>query len=192
MVAEAPSILQAPGTYTVTLRVNGETFTEPLEVRKDPHSEGSLADIQAQIAMLEDIQADADSASAMITRIESVRRQVLDTRDILTGRGDQDEIVAAATALNESLIAVEQGLFQMQSTGTGQDGIRAPSRLMERLGYLFNTTSVADFRPTDQQGEVHVVLKERLRLIAAAVEAVLDDDLEEFNQMLQLGMRIVS
>ena len=60
--------MQAPGTYTVTLRVNGETFTAPLEVRKDPHSEGSLADIQAQIAMLEDLQSDADSASAMITR----------------------------------------------------------------------------------------------------------------------------
>ena len=188
-----PSILQAPGTYAVTLRVNEETFTESLEVRKDPNSEGTLADIRAQIAALEDIQSDADSAAAMITRIESVRRQVLDTRDVLTERGDQDDIVATATALNESLIEVEEGLFQMRATGSGQDGVRYPSRLMERLGYLFNTTSVADFRPTDQQGEVHVVLKGRLALIAQALEAVLDDDLEEFNRLLQsLGIRIVS
>jgi photosystem II stability/assembly factor-like uncharacterized protein len=188
-----PSILQAPGTYSVTLRVNGETFTESLEVRKDPNSEGSLADIRAQIAMLEDIAADADSAAAMITRIESVRRQVLDTRDVLIDQGDQDAIVEAATALDATLIEVEKGLFQMQTTGTGQDGIRYPSRLMERLGYLFNTTSIADFQPTDQQGEVHVVLKERLALIATALDAALNDDLAEFNRMLQaLGMRIVS
>ena len=188
-----PSILLAPGTYTVTLNVNGETFTESLEVRKDPNSEGTLSEIRAQIAMLEDIRADADSASAMINRIESVRRQVLDTRDVLTEQGGYDDIIASATALNETLIVVEEGLFQMRSTGSGQDGVRYPSRLMERLGYLFNTTAVADFQPTDQQGEVHVILKERLALIAEALDAVLRDDLEEFNRLLQsLGMRIVS
>ena len=81
----------------------------------------------------------------------------------------------------------------MRATGTGQDGVRYPSRLMERLGYLFNTTSIGDFPPTDQQGEVHVILKERLALIAIALDAVLDDDLEEFNRLLQsLGMQIVS
>ncbi len=188
-----PSILQPPGTYTVTLRVGGETFTQPLEVRKDPHSEGSLADISRQVAMLQDIRSDADSAVAMISRIESVRRQVLDTRDILTERGDNEEIVAAAEALDARLIEVEQGLFQMRSTGTGQDQIRYPSRLMERLGYLFNTVGVGDFSPTDQANEVHVILKERLALIAAALEAALNDDVEEFNRMIQsLGLRIVS
>ncbi len=188
-----PSILQPPGMYSVTLRVNGETFTQSLEVRKDPNSEGTEAEIAEQIAMLEDIRADADSAVAMIDRIESVRRQVLDTRDILIERGDQPDIVDAANALNESLIEVEQGLFQMRGTGTGQDGVRYPTRLFERLSYLFNTTSVADFRPTDQQGEVHVILEERLAMIAAALEAVMDDDVEEFNRMLQqLGLRIIT
>ena len=154
-----------------------------LELRKDPNSEGSVADILA----------DADFAVTMINRIESVRRQVLDTRDMLAERGGQDEIVAAAEALNETLVGVEQGLFQMRATGTGQDGVRYPSRLMSRLAYLLNTVGVADFPPTDQEGEVHVVLKERLRLIAAAVEAAMDDDLEEFNRMIQsLGLRVIS
>jgi len=47
-----------------------------LELRKDPNSEGSVADILAQFAMQQDIMADADSAVTMINRIESVRRQV--------------------------------------------------------------------------------------------------------------------
>jgi hypothetical protein len=54
--------------------------------------------------MQQDIMADADSAVTMINRIESVRRQVLDTRDMLAERGGQDEIVAAAEALNETLV----------------------------------------------------------------------------------------
>ena len=135
----------------------------------------------------------ADSAAALINRIESVRRQVLDTRDLLAERGGNDEVVEAAEALDAALIEVEQGLFQMRATGTGQDGIRYPSRLMERLGYLFNTTAVADFRPTDQAGEVHVILRERLAGIAAALDAVLNDDLEEFNRQIQaLGLRIIT
>ncbi|HIF21346.1 MAG TPA: hypothetical protein EYQ27_05425 [Gemmatimonadetes bacterium] len=164
-----------------------------LELRKDPNWEGSVADILAQFAMQQDIMADADSAVTMINRIESVRRQVLDTRDMLAERGGQDEIVAAAEALNETLVGVEQGLFQMRATGTGQDGVRYPSRLMSRLAYLLNTVGVADFPPTDQEAEVHGVLKERLRLIAAAVEAAMDDHLEEFNRMIQaLGLRVIS
>ena len=47
--------------------------------------------------------------------------------------------VEAADALDASLIEVEQGLFQMRATGTGQDGVRYPARLMESLGYLLNT-----------------------------------------------------
>ena len=74
--------------------------------------------------MLEEIRADADSAAALVNRVESVRRQLLDTRDLLSARGDNDEIVEAAEALDAALIEVEQGLFQMRSTGTGQDGIR--------------------------------------------------------------------
>ena len=191
--AGGPSIVQPPGTYTVTLTVNDSTYTQQLEVLKDPNSEGTLADIRAQIAMLEDIRMDADTAVALINRIEWTRRQVLDMKAVLEDRGGADEIVAAADSLNQKLIEVEEGLFQMRTTGEGQDQIRYPSRLYERLGYLFNTVSVADFQPTDQQGEVHVILKERLQLIKAALEAIENDDLAAFNRMIQgLGLRVIS
>jgi photosystem II stability/assembly factor-like uncharacterized protein len=191
--ASGPRLLQPPGMYTLTLRVDGETFTQQLEVRKDPDSEGTLADIAQQFEMQKRLHADTDSAAALINRIESVRRQVLDARDLLTDQGGNDAIVEAAGALDARLIEVEQGLFQMRATGTGQDGVRYPARLMESLGYLLNTVSVADFQPTDQAGEVHVILQERLARISAALEAVLNDDLDEFNRLIQsLGLRIVS
>jgi hypothetical protein len=38
-----------------------------------------------------------------------------------------------------------------------------------------------------------VILRERLALIAAALDEVMSDDLEEFNRLIQaLGMRVVS
>ena len=81
----------------------------------------------------------------------------------------------------------------MRATGMGQDAIRYPTRLIERLGYLFTTVSVGDFRPTDQQGEVHTLLKQRLLRIREAIEEVLEDDLADFNRRIQaLGMGVIS
>ena len=186
-------ILQPPGDYTVTLKVGGETFAQTLDVRKDPHSEGTMADIEAQVAALSDIRADLETASALINRVEWVRRQILDARAVLDDRDDADELVAAADSLNERLIEAEKGLFQMRATGTGQDAIRYPVRVIERLGYLFSTVSVGDFRPTDQQGEVHTILKERLLRIDAALNEVLEGDLADFNRRIQtLGLGVIS
>ncbi|NIP57678.1 MAG: hypothetical protein GWO00_06695, partial [Gemmatimonadetes bacterium] len=54
------SILAPPGTYTVDLEVDGQATTRTLEVVKDPHSEGTLADIEAQDAMLRELRADLE------------------------------------------------------------------------------------------------------------------------------------
>ncbi len=187
------SWLQPPGVYTLTLRVGGDSFQAELEVRKDPHSEGSMADIELQLAALAEIRADLEAAGELINRVEWVRRQVLDVRAVLEDRGDAAELVAAADSLSERLIETEGGLYQMRATGIGQDVIRYPVRLIERLGYLFSTVSVGDFRPTDQQGEVHALLRERLLRIREEIEEVLTDGLADFNRRIQaLGMGVIS
>ena len=122
-----------------------------------------------------------------------MRRQLLDVRAVLEDRGDAPELVAAADSLNQRLIEAEDGLFQMRATGTGQDAIRYPTRLIERLGYLFTTVSIGDFPPTDQQGEVHVILEQRLLRIREAIEEVIEDELADFNRRIQaLGMGVIS
>jgi hypothetical protein len=187
------ALLMPPGTYTVTLTVGGEEFTQDLEVLKDPHSKGSMADIMAQHETLTDMMADIEAAAEAINQIEWIRRQVLDVQAVLADREDGVELAEAAAEVNEALIAVEENLFQMRATGSGQDNIRWPTRLLERLFYLAGNVAVADFRPNDQQGEVHVILKERLARIQQEMEEVLDGELAEFNGRLQaLGMRIIS
>ena len=202
--AGAAVVLQPPGEYTVALKVGGDSgdptldagvLAQTLEVRKDPHSEGTMADIQAQLAMLGEIRADYETAAELINRVEWARRQILDAKAVLDGRDDDASraMAAAADSLNQRLIEAEQGLFQMRATGTGQDGIRYPTRLVERLGYLFTTVSVGDFSPTNQQGEVHAVLRERLLRIRDQLELLLGDELAEFNRRLQaLGMGVIS
>jgi hypothetical protein len=179
------SVLQPPGTYTVTLDVDGQASTASLEVRKDPNSAGTLADIRAQTALLEEMRGEHDRAAKAINQIEWVRRQLQDLKAVLADQGGAGDLIQAATALENQFIAVEEELTQLRTTGTGQDGVRYESKLIERLGHLAGGVSTSDFRPTDQQGQVNVILLEVLTNAEAALEDLTDDELTAFNRMLR-------
>ena len=176
---------QPPGTYTVTLVVDGEDRgSEQLTVLMDPSSEGSLADIMAQKALVDEIIADRNRTAEIVNQIELLRRQLHDLRPVLDEAGDAEDVIAAGEALNEALIAVESELVQLKNTGGG-DGVRWPAMISGRLSYLQGSVSSADFRPTDQHTEVAEILSDQVDQVEAALEAVLTGDLAEFNQLLQ-------
>ncbi len=144
-----------------------------------------MADIEVQIAKVKEIGDDYDVAAGLVNRIEWVRRQIYDLRAVLEDQGGAEEILTAAEELDVEFIAIEEELLRLTTTGTGQDGVRYPTKLVGRLRYLAGTVATADFRPTDQQGEVHMVLRERLRQHRLVVERLLGEDLLQFNQMLR-------
>ena len=179
------SVLVPPGTYTVILEAAGQQYTQELVVLKDPNTEGTDADIAAQTAMRLELREDMNAAAAMINRIELIRRQIYDLKAVLEDRGDAEETVAAVDALDGKLVGVEEKLIQMKLSRTGQDGVRWPAMLVGRIGYLAGTVAVADFPPTDQQREVHQVLKQRLQRYQVELDAILQTDLPAFNRTLQ-------
>ncbi len=66
----------APGNYTVRLKVDGQTYTQPLTVLRDPHSPGSDADIQQSVQTLLRITGLISEVSDSINRIEWLRKQM--------------------------------------------------------------------------------------------------------------------
>ena len=70
------------------------------------------------------------------------------------------------------------------SARTGQDGVRYPAKVLGKLRHLSNSVNSADFSPTDQQGEVHLVLREILMNARAALDDLVEDDLANFNRVL--------
>ncbi|MFM8567815.1 MAG: sialidase, partial [Gemmatimonadota bacterium] len=175
------SLLMAPGTYTVRLTVGGATQTRSLEVRKDPNSSGTVAEIEQQLRMTAAIRTEMDRAADAVARIESVRVQL----DAL-GRAVTDaEVRRAAQALGGKLVEIEMALVDLRLTGNGQDGVRFGSKLIGKLGYLANGLGNADFRPTDQQVEVQGILGQQVREQLTALDAVLGSDLSALNALLR-------
>ncbi len=183
--------LAVPGTYSVQLEVNGQTFTQPLVVRKDPSSTGTLDDINQQVGMSLEIRDNLSEVVDMINEVEWIRKQVLDLNDRLEGQDQYSAVVTAGKALDSTLIEFEQNLFQMRLTGGGQDVFRNPAKLYARLGFLYADVETSwggvgsDWAPTQQAREVHDLLKGRLRDYQGRFTTLIADDVAAFNAMLR-------
>ena len=163
------------------LTVGGVEESRALQVRKDPHSGGSEAEIAEQVAFLAAVREDLEAGAGAVRRIEDLRVQL----DVLGRFTSDQEVRRAAQALGARLVELEMSLVDLRLTGQGQDGIRFEAKLLQKLGYLAGTLSGADFRPTDQQVEVQKLLNQQVGEHIAALEVVLRTDLGALNTMLR-------
>jgi DNA primase catalytic subunit len=144
------SLLASPGKYTVSLKVGDEVQSHSFTLLKDPNTEGSLSDIEAQKELLDKIHLDYEAISKTVNEAEKIRRQLRDMLPMLSG--DRAEQVKK---LDSVATALENQMIQLKHSGKGQDQIRLPGMLMEKLSYLASTVAIADFKPADQYVEVY-------------------------------------
>jgi len=182
----APSVnrvamLAPPGRYTVKLTVNGEDFIQPLEVRKDPNTVGTEADIAAQSQFHRELAGDLNDVVEMINGLEVARGQLNSLKAVTTDTALGQEIDSLAA----TLVAVEENLVQLRITGRGQDLIRYQAKLAEKLVYLIGDVGSSDNAPTQSQRDVGGVLRDRARNARAAFDRLMRGDVTRFNQLLR-------
>jgi hypothetical protein len=146
-----------PGIYTVRLTVDGEVHEQPLEVRMDPSSQGSMAGIRAQHAMQLELRSEVNRVVSAIDSLEVWRAEV-------GRRAETSELMAELNALTHTLYDL-----RLSGGSAGQDGLRWPRQLFAKMTSLGGYISGSDFPPTDQSQEVHVIYQERLREVEAEI-----------------------
>ncbi len=180
------SVLALPGTYTVTLTVGEEKFTQKLTVLKDPHTAGSESDIQAQTRVQTALYDEMNSTTATVNQIESLRAQLVSLGKELGTDEAMKPVRKAADDLGEKLAAIEGTLLQLKLTGRGQDDCRWAPMLVQKVAYLSaQLDSSADFPPTTQQAAVADELKQRGDKANQDLQQLVGKDLAAFNAMLQ-------
>ena len=178
--------LVAPGTYNIKLSADGKEFSQKLKVKKDPRSEGSLEDIQEQVQMLLDIREDLNAVSDMISQIEWMRKQCYDLVDVLMIGGGSDDLIKTIDEFNKKLRSIEDELFQMIIAEGDTKSFRYPQKLYCKLSVLAgDVANSVDFAPSQQQKEVHTLLKERVMEQKLRLEKLLEKDLPAFNNLLK-------
>jgi photosystem II stability/assembly factor-like uncharacterized protein len=184
------SLMARPGVYTVTLKAGDIEQTASFEVRKDPNSTGSLEDIGEQKALLDRIRADFEAISLTVNEAEKLRRQLRDLMPMV-----DDDLRAELEALDGAVTEVENRMIQLKHTGKGQDVIRLPGMLLEKLSYLASTIAIADFRPADQYVEVYEGLQAEWSEVQQAWKQLLADEVTALRERMRenrVGPLIVS
>ena len=180
----AITLLMKPGVYTVRLSVDGKDYTQNLNVLKDPHSNGTEGTIDTQGRLMTSLYDTMNSLAEQINQMESVRAQLLALKLQLPGDANT-AVRTAADQLEAKLKEVEENLFQMKATGRGQDGVRWPNQLVEKVGYLSGEVEGSDYAPTVQQTQVHGELKERTATWRQRMTLLMQNDVAAFNAMLR-------
>lgn len=170
------ALLAPPGNYTVKLSVGGQEFTQPLRVIKDPHSAGTEAAIREQFSLMQAIRENQAGAGEMINQIEIIRKQMEDLKIA-------EPVTSASAALSQRLIDFEDNLHQLRISG-GQDGMRWPARLLEKINHLATEVQESDFAPTDQQIAVNQQYTQQIRSLRVQFEQLLSEQVKTFNNML--------
>ena len=176
------SVRVPPGRYTVKLTVDGKSFTQPLEVRRDPNSAATLADIKASTDLLFAMQANANTTADMLHTMEAVRSQVATLNAVSTTPAD---VKSAGDSLDRKFVDVEQTIVDLRLTGRGQDEVRWPVQLGGQLSYLAGGIGSSGFAPTTQQRSVNEILVKQVRATRAALEQLMTKDLSAFNALLR-------
>jgi photosystem II stability/assembly factor-like uncharacterized protein len=191
--------LVAPGTYTVAMLWKGDTLRQRVEVRRDPNSSGTDADITAQVALALRIRDALNETVALIDESEWSRRGFEQLRNNLRERlrdlreygpspgrdlsiADAEGFLKDIDDVEKRVIAIESKLYDITLTGAREDAFRSPNQLYEKLASVGSDVAAAsaDFRPTDQHGEVYGMLREQLDGLKKQFSALVASELSAF------------
>jgi hypothetical protein len=166
---------------SVRLTVDGESQAQSFEVKGDPRLTGAgPAAIREQFRLATEVRDRTSESHEAVAGIRDCRGQIQDRVEQAT----DEEITAAGERLASELGAIERALYQTRPLA-GDDEGHFPIKLNNKFAYLLPVIESAESRPTDQTYDVFEVLSRRLDRRLAALDALLDDDVADFNELLQ-------
>ena len=175
--------LAPPGLYQVRLTVGEQSQTESFEMVKDPRVDATQEDFDAQFALAIRVRDKLTETHDNINKLRSARAQVSEWALRAEGTAAQDAVADAADALNAKLSDIESALIQTEYKGA-RDRLHLPIRLNAKLAGLMPVVTSGDYRPPQQAYEVLDHFGELLDTQFAALQSVMDEDLDEFQNLI--------
>ncbi|HEV8630322.1 MAG TPA: sialidase family protein, partial [Thermoanaerobaculia bacterium] len=163
--ADTPALPQGlvalPGSYTVRLTVDGVATTAALQVAMDPRVKTPLADLQAQLALAEELRGTLAAAVALHEEVEAMGKRLASPPAPQEKQGK-----AAESALTEQKAALER--FRSADD---------PEDIAGTLSSLATDVESADAAPTQSQRDVLAEYAKRLAAAQAHWQALLGKEL---------------
>src|SRR6185295_2674455 len=173
--SQGPRVL--PGTYTVTMKKDKNTYTTPVDVISDPRSKHTAADRQAQWDLANKLYAQLGEMSFAVERINGVRTALddraskLPTADALTKR--LRTASSDVDSLRRKIVATKEG-----GMITGEE------RLRENLTDLYGNVLFYEGRPSQTEVERTDALSRELADVVQSFDSWTTKELPAINAAL--------
>jgi hypothetical protein len=169
----------SPGRYQVRLTVDGQTQTQPFEVKADPRLKTTPEEYAKQLSLALQIRDKLSETNAGVVKIREVKRQL----EEFTKRDDK-KIADAAKGLIAKLTAIEEELYQTKNRAS-EDPLNFPIKLNNKLAYVLGTVSNSESQPTAASYMVYEDLAPKVNAQLRALGTVLTTDVEGFNKAVR-------
>jgi hypothetical protein len=173
-----------PGHYTVKLTVNGETQTEPLEIKRDPRVTGPEDGMRAKFALSEEAWHDLDTLHRAVNDIRAAKAEVTALHKKLDGKPGSAALLAEGDALVAKAKTIEGTLMQVNLTGS-EGNLNFPDMLNEQIYAFAAGLEDADTSPTKQELETYAKFHADLQTQLDAWDGVKKSDLAAFRNDAQ-------
>jgi photosystem II stability/assembly factor-like uncharacterized protein len=173
-----------PGTYKVSVTVNGKTETQTVEVQTDPRFKFDDNAARAQFKLAMELRDEVSALNEALNRLNSLHKQIGNLEEMLDGGEDAQDgrqanvsykpVLEEARALDKKIKALEAPLYNNEIQPGSQDDIHYLQTFSNRLqGAMRGVMGGFGEAPRD------VVLEE-----AAEVRKELESQLKQFNTFL--------
>ncbi len=173
-----------PGTYKVRLTVGEESMEQEFDILKDPRSESSLEDLQAQFDFLMKVRDKVSETHQTIIDIRDVRDQMKQLTQRIKEDSTYKDIVKACTSLDEKMTQIENELYQTKNKSR-QDPLNYPIKLNNKLAHVGSLSNVGDYPPTDQAEAFYREMSTKIDDQIQQWEKLKGEELPKINQMVR-------
>jgi photosystem II stability/assembly factor-like uncharacterized protein len=183
-----------PGTYTVKLTVDGQSYSQPLEVVADPRTPGTPAQTEATVKMLLQIRDAITNVSEMTNQIEWLRKQLETVEAMLKSekKPSQEKTLQAVENMDKKMQGIEAQLFSPALANSDEKSYLDKYKLYLSLVWLNGEVGTGGgdvdgnpgYAPTDASVEVFNMLSKRLAAAKAQYRDLMEKELPQFNRSL--------
>ncbi len=183
--------MAAPGKYTARLTVAGKNYTVPVTILPNPHSHATPAELEASVKLQQRILGDVDQVSAMVNKIEWMRKQ-LSVVEAMLGHYNDKAMLASARKMDAEMQKVEYQLMAKSLAAGDSKTYLSASKIYYNLLWLDaeigsgggDVAGGQGYKPTDTEYMLTKHLEQQLAKATVAYKNLMHNQVPAFNKSL--------
>jgi photosystem II stability/assembly factor-like uncharacterized protein len=180
-----------PGAYMVKLFLGDSLIqTQNFQIIPDPRNPFTIADLKEQFDLGIKVHNKLNEVAKATKQIRSVKDQIAATLLSFEDSSDVKPVRTLAQPISDSLTVIEN-LLHNNKIKSGEDDLRFPMRLEEKLSGLNAALLGSDTRPTTAMHETFVSLSARIDIQLQKLKNIIDNSIPKLNDLIKAKQKLI-